>query len=359
MLNHKKRVSLPRGFLWRLTFLNIFIIGLAISLSGWAVYNTACFLVEGMGSLPAQRQQQFNATLYQYLLVFTILGVLFSSVLHYYFTKRLVGPIKQLIEATEILKKGAYPPEIQVTSNDEIGELVSHYNELTKQLKDNDSQRERLITNLSHEIRTPVANLQGYLHALKTGTIEGDRDLYESLYNEANRLTLLIEQIDQINHLDTIQLNDKQLDKLWINEIIEETLKMFEWEFEKSNIALSVSLQPSELIIHEESIKQLVSNLIDNAIKYNDGNKPIKVTGNVANDVYKLIIGGTSGPLTAEEQEKLFNRFYRTDPSRNRHTGGSGLGLSIVQDIVKFHQGEIQIVNQDNYNQFIVRLPIK
>lgn len=333
-------------------------IGLAISLSGLAIYNTACYLVEGMGSLPAMRQQQFNATLYQYLLVFTVAGILLSSVLHFYFTKRLIGPIKQLIEATETLKKGSYPDEIKVTSKDEVGQLVNHYNGLTSQLKESHLQREKLVTNLSHELRTPVANLQGYLHALKTGTIEGDPELFESLYLEARRLTSMIEQIDQINDLDIIKSDtDKPLEKVSINNVIDETLKMFDLELSDKGIDVSKSLEAYDLKVHEASIKQLVSNLIDNAIKYNLNQEPIKVSGHVTDEYYELSIGGTSGKLTEEEQEKLFDRFYRTDPSRNRHTGGTGLGLSIVQDIVDFHQGEFEVINQGDYNQFVIKLP--
>src|SRR5699024_1772456 len=112
---NKKRSFISKGFLWQITFLNIFVIVLAISLSGLAIYNTACYLVEGIGALPAHRHQQFNETLYQYLLVFTIIGILLSSVLHFSFTKRLRSPIKQLIEPTEILNKGASPETIQTT----------------------------------------------------------------------------------------------------------------------------------------------------------------------------------------------------------------------------------------------------
>lgn len=358
MSQNKKRSFIPKGFLWRITFLNIFVIGLAISLSGLAIYNTACYLVEGMGTLPALRQKQFNATLYQYLLVFTIAGILLSSVLHFYFTKRLIGPIKQLIEATKTLKKGSYPEKIKVTSNDEVGQLVNHYNDLTGQLKESYLQREKLVTNLSHELRTPVANLQGYLHALKTGTIEGDPELFESLYLEAKRLTSMIEQIDQINDLDLIKsVTEKPRKKVAINTIIDETLTMFDWELRDKGIKISISLEADELMAHEESIKQLISNLIDNAIKYNLNQEPIKVSGRVTDEFYELVVGGTSGELTEEEQEKLFDRFYRTDLSRNRHTGGTGLGLSIVQDIIDFHHGELDIINQGNFNQFVVKLP--
>src|SRR5699024_10065061 len=263
-------------------------------------------------------------------------GILLSSVLHFYFTKRLISPIKQLIEATKTLKEGSYPKEIKVTSKDEVGQLVNHYNGLTNRLKESHLQREKLVTNLSHELRTPVANLQGYLYALKTGTIEGDAELFESLYLEAQRLTSMIEQIDQI---------------------IEETLKMFDLELNNKGVKLLTSLEPYYLMVHKESIKQLVSNLIDNAIKYNLNQKPIEINGRVTDKYYELTIGGTSGNLTEEEQEKLFNRFYRTDPSRNRNTGGTGLGLSIVKDIVDFHQGEFEVINQGDFNQFVIKLP--
>ncbi|HLR59504.1 MAG TPA: ATP-binding protein [Pseudogracilibacillus sp.] len=358
MSQNKKRSFIPKGFLWRITILNIVVIGLAISLSSLAIFNTACYLLEGMGSLPAQRQQQFNATLYQYLLVFTMAGILLSSVLHFYFTKRLISPIKQLIEATKTLKEGSYPKEIKVTSKDEVGQLVNHYNGLTNRLKESHLQREKLVTNLSHELRTPVANLQGYLYALKTGTIEGDAELFESLYLEAQRLTSMIEQIDQINDLDSIKSeSEKPMEKVSIDQIIEETLKMFDLELNNKGVKLLTSLEPYYLMVHKESIKQLVSNLIDNAIKYNLNQKPIEINGRVTDKYYELTIGGTSGNLTEEEQEKLFNRFYRTDPSRNRNTGGTGLGLSIVKDIVDFHQGEFEVINQGDFNQFVIKLP--
>src|SRR5699024_7068102 len=152
-----------------------------------------------------------------------------SPVLHFYFTKRLVGPTKQLIEATEISKKGANPKTIQTTPKNEVGELVTHSNELINQLEISHAKHETLLTTHSHQLRISGANLQRYLYALKTRTIEGDSELFESLYLEANRLTSMIEQIDQINDLNSIKFDtDKQLTEISIDHVISSTLKMFE-----------------------------------------------------------------------------------------------------------------------------------
>ena len=269
MSQNKKRSFIPKGFLWRLTFLNIVVIAVAIGLSGYAIYNTACFLVEGMGTLPAQRQKQFNATLYQYLLIFTMLGVLVSSVLHFYFTKKLVSPIKQLIEATKVLKRGYYPKEIKVKSNDEVGQLVMHYNDLTNKLEEHDVQREKIITNLSHELRTPVANLNGYLHALKSGVIKGDVELYSSLYDEVGRLTNMIEQIDHIKTMSSRKKEKIPFESMRIDEVIKQSLAMFEWRLIEKGIKVELDLDECVCVIHKEGIQQMMSNLIDNAIKYN------------------------------------------------------------------------------------------
>src|SRR5690625_7150728 len=120
---------------------------------------------------------------------------------------------------------------------------------------------------------------------------------------------------------------------------------MFELELSNRNIKIEQHIDTCLIIAHEESIKQLVSNLIDNAIKYNIEEKPIKIIGRVTDNYYELSIGGTSGKLTEEAQERLFERFYRDDPSRNRQTRGTGIGLSIVKYIIVLHYDEVIVVN--------------
>src|SRR5690625_3247572 len=138
-----------------------------MGLTGWAIYETACNLVGGIGCPSPIRQAQFNATLFRYFLIFTTLGVLISTVLHFYLTRKMINPVRELIESTKVLKTGRYPEPIQLRTSGEIAELLEQYNELIVRLETNERERKKLIENISHELRTPTANIKGYLYALK------------------------------------------------------------------------------------------------------------------------------------------------------------------------------------------------
>src|SRR5699024_10323799 len=126
------------------------------------------------------RQTYFSATLFHYFLIFTGSGVLISTLIHNYLTKKLIHPIRELITSTKTLAKGTYPQPIDEQSSGEIAELIEQYNELIARLESNEQERQKLIENISHELRTPTANIKGYLYALKEGDIHGDKQLFDS-----------------------------------------------------------------------------------------------------------------------------------------------------------------------------------
>ena len=349
---------IPKGFLWRLTILNVFVVATTIAVSGWAIYNTACFLVEGMGNLDIQRQGQFNATLFQYLWIFSIIGVLVGSMLHFYLTKKLIKPIRQLINSTKQMKKGEYPKPIKVVSQDEVGELVKQYNGLIQQLEINESHRQKLVSDLSHEFRTPLANLNGYLHALESGVIEGEKKLYTSLYKEANRLTQMVEQFEQFKEWDYIKsqsIIEKQ--SVDIADQIDQCAAMFRWRLIKAEIPIQVDVNTHHITIHIEGVQQVLSNLLDNGIRYYQGDVGITINGKLSAGAYRISITGQGQPIPEPEQDKIFDRFYRIDNSRSRDTGGTGLGLAIAKEIVERHGGKIGVETVGNRNTFWFTLP--
>lgn len=355
-----KRITfkLPKSLLWRLSLLNIIVIALAIAASGWAIYNTACFLVEGMGTIDDKRQRQFNQTLFQYLWVFSAVGIIAGSILHFYFTKKLMTPIRSLIDSTKQLQSGSYPKPIDVNSHDEMGELIEQYNSLIAQLQKNDEHRQKIISDLSHEFRTPLANLNGYLHGLKTGVIAGDQKLYESLYDQSKRLTIMLEQLEQLKEWDYVTsqtLTNKQ--HVQLAEEVQQCVSMFKWTLTQNRIKLEVDVEPIQITIHREGIQRVLTNLIDNAIRYYKGDGPIIVRGKVLEDAYRLSVSGPSESIPESERERVFERFYRVDESRSRKTGGTGLGLAIAKEIVERHHGQIGIDRQDKYNIFWFTLP--
>jgi len=332
----------------------------ATAISGWAIYNTACFLAEGIGGLDAQRQQQFNSTLLNYLWIFIITAALVGSFLHFYLIKRLIKPIKSLIQSTEQLKLGHYPEPVENYKNDEIGQLVQQYNGLIEQLQTNEQQRKNLITDLSHEIRTPLSNLNGYLQALKDGDIMGEKTLFASLHQESSRLSQMIDQLEQLkewDYLSTQSIVKKETHEIEI--LLNQCVAMFDrgWDPQK-NIPIQLEVESCKLYINIEGIQQVIGNLLENAIRYYDGTGPIILKGKKREKEYYISITGPSKPIPAQEQEKVFKRFYRLESSRSRSTGGSGLGLAISKEIVeRHHQGQIGIGTTNNSNTFWIVLP--
>lgn len=349
---------LPKGLLWRLSLLNIIVIITTITISGWAIYETACFLAGGIGNFNSQRQQQFNATLLQYLWIFGVAGLLIGSLLHYYFIQRLIRPIRKMIDSTKQLKKGAFPPPIEVESDDEVGELVEQYNGLISQLQANDEHRAKLVADVSHEFRTPLANLNGYLQALAAGDLKGNSVLYDSLYHESRRLTHLIEQLEQFKEWDYIAsqayMNKQLVD---MKEEIDQCVNMFDWFLQQQNISLIQKVERADVTVNVEGIQQVISNLLDNAIQYYDGEEAIHITGKKLTDVYQVIVSGPAHPIPHAECERIFERFYRLDASRQRKVGGSGLGLAIAKEIVEQHGGQIRVTSANGINHFSFTLP--
>ncbi|HLQ98674.1 MAG TPA: ATP-binding protein [Candidatus Dormibacteraeota bacterium] len=360
LANKGKKTLFPKQFLWRLTLLNIIIVSSFIVLSSWAIYHTACFLVDGMGSMNNGSQKPFHSTLFNYLLIFSFITIVVSSLVHFYLTKKLIHPLKELIESTKSMKQGHYPKPIETTSEDEIGELIGHFNGLAQQLINTQENREKLISDLSHEFRTPLSNLEGYLNALKSGVVEGNPRLYESLLEESKRLTKMIEQLDSLKEWNDLSLHSSiKKEDVDINVLITQAIKMFDWLLIDRGIATDIQIEHATIHAHYEGILQVISNLLDNAIYYYQGTEPITITGVKDQDVYIVSIAGPGQEIPLEHQNSIFERFYRIDPSRNRETGGTGLGLAITKEIIEQHHGKIDLNSEHNYHVFNFSLPIR
>ncbi|MFD1360774.1 sensor histidine kinase [Lentibacillus salinarum] len=349
----------PNGFLWRLSLLNFVIVASAIVLSGLAIYNTACFLVDAMGTLNDSQQRQFNAALFNYLLIFSVISIVGGSLLHFYLTGKLIKPVRRLIESAKQLKKGAYPNPVAESAKGEVGELIVQFNGLITQLKANDAHRQKLISDLSHELRTPLTNLNGYLQSLERGDIEGSQELYSSLHQEAKRLTAMMEQLEQLKEWDyAASSNYVQYTETDMADLIRQSTAMFSWRQEQENIPMTVEADPYRLSVHVDGLQQVISNLLENAIHYYTGNGTIEVRGEWRNAVYFVSVSGQSDVIPEKEADNIFKRFYRLDDSRNRATGGSGLGLAIAKEIIDNHGGRIGLESEGSDNTFWFELPL-
>ena len=316
-------------------------------------------LADGIVSMSNQKQIQFEATLFQYLWIFSISTIIIGSLTHFYLTKRLIQPLRELINSTKKMKQGEFPAPITVKPEGEISELINHFNDLVKQLEVNEQQRQKIVSDLSHEFRTPLSNLNGYLRALQSGVIKGEEKLYHSLYEESKRLIYLVEQMEQLKEWDHVS-SQTFTEKAPVNmkELVEQSVEMFRWVLRNMNIKVNTEVVSNILTVNSGSITQVVSNLLDNAIRYYEGTGPITIKGVNLGSEYKLSITGPGKPISPDDQERIFERFYRTDYSRSREFGGTGLGLAISKEIIEHHHGQIGIHSKDNVHTFWFRLPL-
>ncbi len=281
-----------------------------------------------------------------------------GSLLFYKATRKLMEPIEQIKQSIKEMENGQYPYVIQNFSEDEVGQLVTHFNHLTLKLQENEDMRYRMLSDMSHEIRTPLSNLKGYLEALNKGVITGDSTLYSLLSDEAERITALFSQIDSIKEWDnTRERSLKPRKYAAIDELIIHVSRLFTMEFQQANIQFEVKTDPGNLLINQEGIKQVITNLLSNALQYYQGNEIVKLRGENNSDYYLISVQGPGDSIPESEHEKIFERFYRTDPSRTRKTGGSGLGLAISKDIVAQHNGTLKLKSNGHIHTFIVAIP--
>lgn len=322
-----------------------------MSIIAWAVYKRACSLNAGMGNLGEAGQEQFNASLLQYVIIIVILGIVVGGAIHLYFTRKIIDPIKQLIESTKQIKEGSYPSRLSTRAEGELVDLVDQFNEMVEELERNEYERDKLVTDLSHEIRTPLANLSGYLQALKTGVIQADEQVYNSLLNEANRLKDMMNQLDQLKEWNQDYLGENQERYFNIEEVLEQVISMFSLQLKEKKISLVKNIENKRLKGYETGIEQAFTNILANAIQYYQGDGAIKISASAKNQAYTVTVSGPGKEISAEDRKDIFKRFYRVESSRNRETGGSGLGLAIAKEIIHYHGGKIHFQSKNDQNK--------
>lgn len=320
-------------------------------LSSWGIYNTARYLANDIGA--TDHQNQFDSTLFRYLLIFSTSAIIVGSLIHFYLTKKLIRPLRRLIESTKTMKQGEYPKPIEVTSEDEMGQLTGHFNDLIQQLRSNQEHRQKLVSDLSHEFRTPLSNLNGYLNALSNGVITGSPELYQSLRQEAERLINMVDQLEQLKEWDYISqqtLTDKEPTDM--QSIIKQSIDLFRWTLKNAGIVIHAEIEHGIVSVYNGGIQQVISNLIDNAISHYNGTGSITIKGENQGKKYVFSISGPGQHISEEDRNKIFERFYRADPSRTRVSGGSGLGLAISKEIIEHHKGLIGVTSEGDYHTF-------
>ncbi|MGJ8664193.1 MAG: ATP-binding protein [Marinicella sp.] len=306
-----------------------------------------------------KQDKQFNETFVMLLIMITgvmiLVAVLFTFPAAKYFTR----PISALNTATKKAAGGDFTVRINIDRNDELGQLSQNFNSLTSTLASNAEIQKRMMADISHELRTPVAVLLAQIEAIQDGIHHADEKSLELLHNQTNALRHLINDIHQLSVTDlgSMQYQMRVID---IQVILAMAIEPFELSLAEKNITLEKASKTEPLLVlgDKNRLLQMFTNLLSNSINYTQSGGTIKIKSWEECDWCVVQIDDSPPGLFPHEIEQMFDRLYRADGSRNKQFGGSGLGLAIVQNIVDAHQGQILAQVSDLGGiRMIVRIP--
>lgn len=283
------------------------------------------------------RQQKFALILSAGVMVLVV--AIFSLPL----ANRLVRPIRAMAAATRDLASGKYAVRVTVTSSDELGQLARDFNTMALTLEKNEKARRQWVADISHELRTPLAVLRGEIEALLEGVRATNPEAIRSLHAEAFRLHRLVDDLYQLALSDfgTLTYRKEDLD---LAELLRDAIEPYRAEFSRKGITLTSDISEKGEIVtfaDRERLHQLFGNLLDNSLKYTDRGGELAVRLEYRNNQAEFRFQDSQPGVPEGELDRLFDRLYRVEGSRNRASGGAGLGLAICRNIVEAHAGTI------------------
>ncbi|MGG7179042.1 ATP-binding protein [Clostridium paraputrificum] len=305
-----------------------------------------------------------NALTQVYKIVWLMgIGAIMISVgVMYYFSKKLiVNSLSELNIAANKLAKGEVEKRVEVRSDDEIGELARSFNIMAESLEEVEKNRKDFISNVSHELRSPITSVKGFIAGILDGVIPKDKENYylNIVYDEINRLSRLVGDLLDISAMEDgkFKLNMIGLD---INMLIKLCLVNLEGKIAEKDLNVEVVLENEDEFVYadRDRIIQVITNLLDNAIKYNENGGFIKVTTKVRGNKVYISIYNTGRRMSEEQIIRIWDRFYKADKSRTNKES-TGLGLPIVRLILTQHGQDIWVKNEKDGVKFTFTLDTK
>ena len=264
--------------------------------------------------------------------------------------RRMSSRIKQISEASMVIAGGDFEKRLAADSKDELSRLALSFNDMAESLNDQENRRREFIANISHDLRSPLTSMQGFIEALLDGTAPPHkREHYLSIVlEESKRLSKLANDIMDISKIQNLEL-ELDLSAFDINELIRGTVIAFDNSITAKNININIIFGEEESFVSAdyEKIKRVLYNLFDNAVKFtgNCGNITIETICDNS-DFISVSVKDTGVGIDPAEQKHIFERFYKADTSRGADKSGSGLGLSIVREFVKAHGGTVSLKSE-------------
>lgn len=283
-----------------------------------------------------------------FLFVSAFIFLIVISYLIYKGIRHIMRPLSNLQRAVEQMSHGNYATRVPVKSKDEIGRLSSTFNKMAEAIQQEDEAQKTFLATVSHELRTPISYVKGYSEAMQKGIIPESQkeETIQLIVREANRMERLTNELLQLARMENEQA-DITLYPIPLAETLREVQKILTHQAEKKSIALHLDADDALIIKADEvKLKQVFINIIENAINYSYEQSKIEITAFEDNGNAHITVKDYGIGIPQEDLSHVTERFYRVNKARSRADGGSGLGLSIVEQLLKQLQGKIEIESE-------------
>lgn len=289
-----------------------------------------------------------------------VLLILASTIMGFIISRSITRPINKLMTKAKYISKGEYDKKIEINTDIlEINDLINSINNLSQSIKEQENIRKRLTGDISHELKTPLTNIQSHLEAMIDGIWEPTEKRLLSVKEEAERLSSLVSDMQKLNKYDESSIKLKK-DNVNISDIICFVIFQFSNLAKSKNIKIEYEKKNINLYCDKDKITQALVNILSNAIRYSNEGSTIFIEERLKDNKVIISIEDQGIGISEEDLKYVFERFYRADKSRTRATGGTGIGLTIVKSIVSSHGGEVKLESKlGEGSKFTIILPKK
>lgn len=311
------------------------------------------------GFIEAFEEDQRNtiAALNRQVTIAAVAVALVAGAAAAWLSRRIVRPVEVLTAAARDLEAGDLGQRVEVRGADELAMLGRAFNSMAESIERNQDLRRQMTSDVAHELRTPLNNLAGYLEAIADGVVEADEATIASLQEEADLLVRLVADLEELSLADAGR-QELMLEPQALGPIIEQAVSMVAPRARNAGIAIVQETAPTPPVeADRRRLAQVVRNLLENAVTHTPAGGTITVHLSEHGERVRLTVTDSGPGIPAEHLANIFERFYRADPSRARATGGAGLGLAIVRQLVEAHVGRVWAENAERGGaRFIVEL---
>ncbi len=276
------------------------------------------------------------------LLYGALIGAVIALLLGIFLSRTFTRPLRELTIATHAVSEGDLSQQVPVRSNDELGELAKAFNKMSTELARSINARKQMTADIAHELRTPLSLILGHAEAVHDGVLSPTLDNFEIIREEAARLEHLVNDLRTLSLADAGELTIT-LQTIEPERLLQEVASLYQYQTQKKNIKLELDIASplSTIEVDPGRMTQVLTNILDNATRHTPEDGKIILSAKQMGDQVEISVQDSGPGLPAEDIDRIFERFYRADSSRQREDGGSGLGLAIAKSIVQAHNGQL------------------